>query len=52
MKRILVVEDDVMLKSGVSYNLELDNYRAVPVYNAASAIESIRVENFNLIVLE
>lgn len=52
MKRILVVEDDVMLNSGLSYNLELDNYRAVPVYNAASAIESIRVETFDLIVLD
>lgn len=52
MKRILVVEDDVMLNSGLSYNLELDNYQAVPVYNAVSAMESIRVETFDLIVLD
>ena len=29
MKRILVVEDDIMLNSGLCYNLELDEYQAV-----------------------
>lgn len=52
MRRILVVEDDVMLNSGLCYNLELDEYRAVPVHDAATALEKIGGESFDLIILD
>jgi DNA-binding response OmpR family regulator len=52
MRRILVVEDDVMLNSGLCYNLELDEYRAVSAHDAATALEKIRSESFDLIILD
>lgn len=52
MRRILVVDDDVMLNSGLCYNLELDEYRAVPAHDAATTLEKIRGESFDLIILD
>lgn len=52
MKKILVVEDDVMLNSGLCYNLELDGYKTVPVHNATIALEKIRNEFFDLVILD
>jgi DNA-binding response OmpR family regulator len=52
MRRILVIEDDIMLNSGLCYNLEMDGYKAVPVYNAAAALEKIHTESFDLIILD
>jgi Response regulators consisting of a CheY-like receiver domain and a winged-helix DNA-binding domain len=52
MKRILVVEDDIMLNSGLCYNLELDEYEAIPVHKAATALEKIKKEAFHLIILD
>lgn len=47
-----MVEDDAMLNSGLCYNLELDEYKAVPVHNAAIAMEQIKSETFDLIILD
>ncbi len=52
MRCILVVEDDVMLNSGLCYNLELDGYKAVPAHDEATALEKIRSESFDLIILD
>lgn len=52
MKQILVVEDDIMLNSGLCYNLELDEYKAVPAHDAAMALEKIRGDYFDLIILD
>lgn len=52
MRRILVVEDDIMLNSGLCYNLELDEYKAVPVHDAATALGKIKNESFDLIILD
>ncbi|MDU7337602.1 MAG: response regulator transcription factor [Clostridium sp.] len=52
MKRILVVEDDVMLNSGLCYNLELDAYKAVPAHDVAAALEKIKNETFDLLILD
>jgi DNA-binding response OmpR family regulator len=52
MKRILVVEDDVMLNSGLCYNLQLDEYKAVPTHDAAAALEKIKNDTFDLIILD
>ncbi|MFA9466702.1 MAG: response regulator transcription factor [Velocimicrobium sp.] len=52
MKRILVVEDDVMLNSGLCYNLELDAYKAVPAHDAATALEKTRDKTFDLVIMD
>ena len=52
MKKILVVEDDVMLNSGLCYNLELDEYKAVSAHDAATALEKIKNETFDLVILD
>ena len=52
MKQILVVEDDVMLNSGLCYNLELDAYKAVPAHDAAAALEKIRDKTFDLVIMD
>lgn len=52
MKKILVVEDDIMLNSGVCYNLEADGYKVTPVYNLKSASKKLEDEIFNLIILD
>lgn len=52
MKRILVVEDDIMLNSGLCYNLQLDNHEVIPAYNMPSAEENIRDTDFDLIILD
>lgn len=52
MKRILVVEDDIMMNSGLCYNLELDNYNAVPVFDVTAAIQKIQGEAFDLVILD
>jgi len=52
MSCILVVEDDVILNSGLCYNLELDHYNAVPAHNVAEALKKLKTEPFNLIILD
>ncbi|SHK12819.1 DNA-binding response regulator, OmpR family, contains REC and winged-helix (wHTH) domain [Anaerocolumna jejuensis DSM 15929] len=52
MKNILVIEDDVIMNSGICYNLVLEQYNAVPVYNAAAALEKIQSQSFELVVLD
>lgn len=52
MSKILVVEDDVMLNSGLCYNLELDAYKAVSAHDVAEALEKIKNEIFDLVILD
>ena len=52
VQQILVVEDDVILNSGLCYNLELDGYRAVPVHGVIAALEKLKCEAFGLIILD
>lgn len=52
MKQILVVEDDVMLNSGLCYNLELDEHQAVQAHDAAMALQKIGESSFDLVILD
>ena len=52
MQNILIVEDDVMLNSGLCYNLQLDQYKTVSAQNAAEALEQIKTDGFDLAVLD
>ena len=52
MKNILVVEDDIMLNSGLCYNLELEGYKAIPAKNFAEGLEKLKTENLSLAILD
>lgn len=52
MKRILVIEDDVMLNSGLCYNLELDGYTAVSAKSVSSALSELQKNSFDLAVID
>lgn len=52
MKRVLVIEDDIIMNSGICYNLELDQYHAVPAYHGAAALDLLGTEAFDLIILD
>lgn len=52
MKKILVVEDDVMLNSGLCYNLELDGYVAISTKSVMEALAEIQKNKFDLIILD
>lgn len=52
MGKVLVVEDDIMLNSGLCYNLEFDEYQAVPAHDAATAMEKIKNGSYDLIILD
>lgn len=52
MKRILVVEDDMMLNAGLCYNLELDKYQAISAHDTTAALEKIKTETIDLIVMD
>lgn len=52
MQTILIVEDDTMMNSGLCYNLQLDEYKVVSAQNAAEAIERVKSNKFDLVVLD
>ncbi|MFI3201154.1 MAG: response regulator transcription factor [Eubacteriales bacterium] len=52
MIKILVVEDDVMLNSGLCYNLELDGYTVVSTKSVSSALAELKSNSFDLAVLD
>ncbi|MBZ9691713.1 MULTISPECIES: response regulator transcription factor [unclassified Clostridium] len=52
MKKILIVEDDIILNSGLCYNLQLDGYVVTPKYNINSTLKILNIENFDLIILD
>lgn len=47
MSNILVVEGDTTLNKGLCFNLESDGYKVSPVYDAARALEKIKLEFFD-----
>ena len=52
MKKILVVEDDIILNSGLCYNLQLSGYNPEPAYKAKTAINAINRNSYELIILD
>lgn len=52
MKKILILEDDIMIASGVTYALEVEGYEAVHVTDVRSAIEIIGKTAFDLAILD
>ncbi len=51
-KCILLVEDEENLHEALKLNLELEQYEVVSAYNGATAIETIKNEFFDLVILD
>jgi DNA-binding response OmpR family regulator len=51
-KKILIVEDDVNISKIIKMNLNLVNYETWEVYDGLEALELIRKEKFDLILLD
>ena len=52
MSRILFVEDDAMIASGVKYALEMEGYETIHVTNTKDALNSIQTADFDLAILD
>lgn len=52
MKKILILEDDIMIASGVTYALEAEGYEVVYATDVRSAIERIGKTTFDLAILD
>lgn len=52
MKKILLVEDDAMIASGVKYALETENYEVCHVMSVSDARNEIQQESFDLVIID
>lgn len=52
MSKILLVEDDAMIASGIKYALEMESYEAAHVTNINDALEKIKQTDFDLAILD
>lgn len=51
MDRILIVEEDELINSGICYNLSMENMESVPAYDVKSAKKRLD-ETWNMIILD
>ena len=52
MKKILVIEDDEILNSGLCYNIEKIELYPVPAYCINDAKQKLKEDTFDLILLD
>lgn len=52
MTKILLVEDDAMIASGIKYALEMEGYETTHVTSINDALDSIKNIDFNLAILD
>lgn len=52
MAAILMVEDDQALNAGVVFDLELDGYQAKGVFTMKQALEELKANTYDLIILD
>lgn len=52
MANILLVEDDAMIASGITYALEMEGYEATHVFNIKDALDAIQTKDFHLAILD
>ena len=50
--KILVVDDEKVLVKGLKFNLENEGYEVQVAYDGAAAVELVRRENFDLVMLD
>lgn len=51
-KKILIVEDDIHISNIIKMNLNLVNYATAEVYDGLAALEALKREKFDLILLD
>jgi len=51
-KRILIVEDDIHISQIIKMNLNIVNYETTEVYDGLAALEAMKQEKFDLILLD
>lgn len=52
MKKILIVEDDILLNNTLAYNLTSEGYEAISAYTYAAAVKHLKKNEFNLVILD
>ena len=52
LKKILIVEDDQLLKRTLAYNLTSDGYEVISVFNFDSAVRKLRENEFDVALLD
>lgn len=52
MKGILIIEDDEMLNAGLCYNLQMEGYEAVPVFDGGGAWKLFNEREFDLVLMD
>jgi DNA-binding response OmpR family regulator len=52
MSRVLVVEDEQHLADGLRFNLEAEGYQVAVVESGEAALESVKTEPFDVVVLD
>ena len=52
MKKILLVEDDILLNKTLTYNLTSDGYEVTSAYTFASAVNCLQKAEFHLALLD
>lgn len=50
--RLLLVEDEASIRNTIKLNLELSDYEVVAVDNGADALEKVRDQHFDLLILD
>jgi len=51
-KKILIVEDDIHISNIIKMNLNLVNYATAEVYDGISALDAVKQDKFDLILLD
>ena len=51
MAKILVVEDDLPLSTGLCFELDTSGYLTVAAYNCQKALKLIKIDHFDLAIL-
>ena len=51
-KKVLVVDDDLVIQKTVSARLEINGYDTITAQDGEEAIEKVKAENPNLIILD
>ncbi len=52
MSKILIVDDEANVAELIKYNLEIAGYETTMVHDGRTAVETIKSEKFDLIVLD
>lgn len=52
MKGILIIEDDEMLNAGLCYNLQMEGYEAVQVFDGGGAWKLFNEREFDLVLMD